>query len=210
MDIYDSNISEHAGRDISAPDRKGRVSQELSELARAIREGVERAEGLAKSAVEAARAVGQNLILAKKKVPRGEWEAWLRDSTPLAVRTAQAYMRLADRMEALPADEAQRVADLPLREALKAIASNSDDTAISSHESEGLHETVDESIAMDSRALGALRKTSGLLAAFATQLEEGAVLSEATMRKLATALNRSLKIVEECQAVHERQQTDTA
>lgn len=42
----------------------------------------------------------------------------------VAPRTAQAYMRLVKKLDQLPAPEAQRVADLPLREAMRAIATD--------------------------------------------------------------------------------------
>jgi ParB family chromosome partitioning protein len=55
---------------------------------------------------------------AKKSVPHGGWEAWVRDSCGFSERTAQGYMRLAR----LAPEEAQRVALLSLRDALKALA----------------------------------------------------------------------------------------
>lgn len=46
----------------------------------------------------------------------------LSDNCSVKPRTARAYMRLAKRWPSLPTEERQRVADLPLREAIRAIA----------------------------------------------------------------------------------------
>lgn len=68
--------------------------------------------------VQHARAAGQLLIAAKKQLSHGEWEPYLRDQCDLGITTAQGYMRLAR----LRPQKAQRVAHLPLREALQTIA----------------------------------------------------------------------------------------
>lgn len=65
--------------------------------------------------------LGTCLVTAKKHVKHGEWEQWLNVNTPLSVRTAQNYMRLAVSFPHLPMEEAQRVSYLPLRQAMKAI-----------------------------------------------------------------------------------------
>ena len=67
-------------------------------------------------------AAGHMLIEAKRQVGHGEWSAWISANCTIAARTAQAYMKLAIEYAALPPAEAQRVADLPLRDALRAIA----------------------------------------------------------------------------------------
>lgn len=78
----------------------------LAGFARTIREAVTYAKKHARNAVLAARRVGQNLIDARQRVAHGEWETWVRQNTPLALRTAQAYMKLATRLDALPSAEA--------------------------------------------------------------------------------------------------------
>src|SRR5262249_17681705 len=66
-----------------------------------------------------ARVAGQLLIEAKKQVPRGHWLPWLRAECEItSVRTAQAYMQLARLSDA----DADRVAPLALRDAMRAIA----------------------------------------------------------------------------------------
>lgn len=71
--------------------------------------------------VHAAVRAGELLMQAKAAVPHGEWGQWLAEHCTIAPRTAQAYMRLAEALPTLPPQDAQRVADLPLREALNAI-----------------------------------------------------------------------------------------
>ncbi len=99
---------------------------ELRRIASEITTAVNAAENAAKSAMAAALEVGQLLNEAKGYVAHGQWEQWLTTNCTVAPRTAQAYMRLASRLPALPAPEAQRVADMPVREAIKAIATSPD------------------------------------------------------------------------------------
>jgi hypothetical protein len=73
-------------------------------------------------ALEHARQAGDLLIEAKAVVPHGEWLPWLETNCPdVTERTAQAYMRVARRWPELEA-KAQRVADLPIRQALALLA----------------------------------------------------------------------------------------
>lgn len=95
---------------------------ELSNLPARIDAAVRDAEQHAWSAVDAALCAGRLLAEAKALVPHGEWESWLGQNCAVALRTAQAYMRLHKRVASLPMPEAQRVADLPLREAIAAIS----------------------------------------------------------------------------------------
>jgi hypothetical protein len=90
----------------------------LAELARQIaaaHEGCERAlkEGLA-HALEAGRLLAE----AKRRVAHGEWQDWVRTNCPFSVRTAQSYMSVVSRFDALSEAEAQRVALLSYREAV--------------------------------------------------------------------------------------------
>lgn len=94
----------------------------LRELAAEINTHVADAESAARSALAAALAAGELLNRAKSMVPHGEWESWITSNTKLAPRTARAYASLAARMPLLPEPERQRVAELPVREAVRAIA----------------------------------------------------------------------------------------
>lgn len=76
----------------------------------------------AQSALSHARRAGELLMQAKAGLEHGAWLPWLAEHCPtLPERTAQAYMRLAGRWPALEA-KAQRVADLPVRDALALLA----------------------------------------------------------------------------------------
>ena len=95
----------------------------LSDLAQRINSAAKAAETHAKSAMQAAFEVGALLNQAKAKVEHGKWECWLLENCrSIAPRTAQSYMRLAKKVPLLPDAEAQRVAYLPVREAIRAIA----------------------------------------------------------------------------------------
>jgi hypothetical protein len=67
-----------------------------------------------KQSKEHARRCGEALMRAKALVPHGEWGQWLRANFERAARTARLYMQMAQ----MPAEEWQRVADLPLRDVL--------------------------------------------------------------------------------------------
>jgi hypothetical protein len=96
-------------------------------LARRINKAHAAATQAAHRALEHARRAGELLIQAKAHVPHGEWLPWLETNCPdVAERTAQAYMRVARRWPELEA-KAQRVADLPMRQALALLADRDDD-----------------------------------------------------------------------------------
>lgn len=91
----------------------------LPDLARKIKTEHRAVRKYTEDAVRHARKAGQFLIAAKHQLRQhGAWLPWLRDHCSIAPRTAQAYMRLAR----LSQQEAQRVAHLPLREVLQAVA----------------------------------------------------------------------------------------
>jgi tetratricopeptide (TPR) repeat protein len=102
-------------------------ADDLALLPQRINAAVQAAESHARSAVECAMRAGALLTQAKALVQHGEWETWLQQHVMCAPRTAQAYMRLHAKVQTLPAPEAQRVAGLPLREAIKAIATTPKD-----------------------------------------------------------------------------------
>ena len=91
----------------------------LGELAAAINAEHQAAERTARTALDHARAAGDKLLLAKAQVEHGQWLPWLSAHCPaVAVRTAQAYMRLAGNWGTLQAKYAT-VAYLPINDALK-------------------------------------------------------------------------------------------
>ncbi len=95
---------------------------ELREIAQRISNEHQACRNAAQSAVEHAICAGELLLEAKSKVPHGHWLSWLEGNCGIAERTAQAYMRLARELPKLEPGKAQRVADLPFRQALSAIA----------------------------------------------------------------------------------------
>jgi hypothetical protein len=89
----------------------------LSALAVQINTAHDLVESSFREGVGHAIHAGELLIAAKKQVLHGEWEKWLRANVRFQARTARAYMQIAE----LDPEKRQRVADLPLRQAMKAI-----------------------------------------------------------------------------------------
>lgn len=94
----------------------------LDALAAKIRIEHDAVREAAETATRHAIRCGKLLAEAKDGLVHGQWLPWLRDHCALSERTAQAYMRLARKHGELEKGKAQRVADLPVREAMKAIA----------------------------------------------------------------------------------------
>jgi hypothetical protein len=97
-------------------------SNRLPILAAQIRRAHAEVQEAAKTAAEHAIEAGHALMEAKTLVKHGGWLPWLKEHCALAERTAQAYVQLARRHAEMDAANAQRVAGLPVRKALKAIA----------------------------------------------------------------------------------------
>ncbi len=98
------------------------TSLSTNELAECISKEHQACRSAAQSAVQHAIRAGELLLEAKSKIPHGQWLSWLEGNCGVAERTAQAYMRLARELPKLEPGKAQCVADLPIREALSAIA----------------------------------------------------------------------------------------
>lgn len=99
------------------PDDEG-IALVESVRVKLINDEHEAAQQAQRSAVERAVRCGQLLVGAKKSVSHGEWYAWVQQNLKFSERTAQGYMRLA----CIDLQKRNAVADLSLREALKAIA----------------------------------------------------------------------------------------
>jgi hypothetical protein len=108
----------------AGPDYIGYIDFALTvgQIGEYVVEQLRLADCRAKSAMWAACNAGALIATAKKKLKHGEFEQWVVDHCDISVRTAQAYMRLAKHVQELPQEEAQRVALLPVREAMKAIS----------------------------------------------------------------------------------------
>jgi hypothetical protein len=72
--------------------------------------------------------VGELLRQARAAVGHGHWTRWLLESTSISETAARGYIRMAEEYPKLDAENRQRVADLPWREALKAIAKAREET----------------------------------------------------------------------------------
>ena len=81
------------------------------------------AHDAAARAVEHAMEAGCILLAAKAVVGHGNWLDWLDRNVEFADRTARLYMRLAETVPTLPDTDRQRVAEMSLRQAAKAISS---------------------------------------------------------------------------------------
>jgi hypothetical protein len=94
---------------------------DLAQLAEWINAAHAAAEDSLRAGLQHARATGTLLIEAKAKVAHGQWIPWLEKNVRFSVRTAQAFMRVADRWPELEA-KAQGLAHLTFEDGLKLLA----------------------------------------------------------------------------------------
>ena len=94
----------------------------LDALAAKIRTEHDAVCSAAETATEHAIRCGHLLSEGKEGLAHGQWLPWIQTHCALSERTAQAYMRLARKHGELDPEKAQHVADLPVRQAMKAIA----------------------------------------------------------------------------------------
>jgi hypothetical protein len=113
-------------RDLTDPPGVVRPADDLAALAARINAEHQEAEGAMRAGLAHAKNAGELLLEAKRRCPHGRWLPWLRANVRFGERTAQAYMRVARRWGELEA-KAQRVADLPYREAIAMLAAAEDD-----------------------------------------------------------------------------------
>lgn len=88
----------------------------LDELASQINFAHDAAREAARLSVQHALTAGRLLLEAKTRVPHGRWIPWVEANCRFALRTAQAYMRLAELWPAYPEQMRNDVAYLPLRQ----------------------------------------------------------------------------------------------
>ena len=155
-----------------------------------INEAIAAAERNARTAMDHAIFAGNLLNTAKSMVEHGEWHAWLEDHVAVAPRTAQAYMRLARKLQELPAEEAQRVADLPLREAVKAIATPPETPP--KLERRTFYRRDERE-----RVLVAIDKSAAALRTVARSIKLGAEVDGKKIQALRAKLQSALALVEE-------------
>jgi hypothetical protein len=83
------------------------------------------AEKCQHEALRAAFEAGHHLLAAKKLIPHGRWESWLRTNFPASVQTARSYMRLAAQEHGPYHDQLNSTRSI--REALKMVAQCEDE-----------------------------------------------------------------------------------
>jgi Protein of unknown function (DUF3102) len=94
----------------SLPDLAGRIDAEHAAVISAHQRGIE--HGIR---------CGELLTEAKAKLQHGQWLPWLRSNCSIPERTAQLYMRLAERRADLEGKSA-RLADMTIEQAVKLLA----------------------------------------------------------------------------------------
>jgi len=94
---------------------------ELCDTAARINAEITAAEDACRASVAHAIAAGRLLVEAKKKLGHGRFGGWVAANIDAADRTVRLFMQIAKGWETLSAEKRQHVADLPLREALRAI-----------------------------------------------------------------------------------------
>jgi len=93
----------------------------LQALAAQINAAHAKAEFTLRAGLAHAKRAGELLVEAKAQLPHGQWLPWLKESCQFSERTAQAYMRVAERWQELEANP-QALADLTFEGGLKLLA----------------------------------------------------------------------------------------
>lgn len=108
---------------------------DLSNYAGQIRTEHELAKSKYREATQHAINCGNYLAEVKQQLPHGQYTHWVRNNCTFSIRTAQIYMRLASK--------AQRVAHLPIRQAVELLAAP---RSLTNSQKLPVFETVDASI----------------------------------------------------------------
>ena len=139
--------------------------ESLDTLAILIKDAADHTMRSAANATEGALIVGKMLIQAKAQVKHGEWDTWVTENCSMAIRTASAYMRLAKSVPQLEDSNRQRVTDLPLREAMRAIATDPTAPPKSTYTSirAAKRTDADKAVAAFQRAVTALNASKKLI-----------------------------------------------
>jgi len=167
------------------------ISEPLPVLAEKIKVSLRDTERTAGAAVEHALTTGRLLIEAKAQVPYGEWESWLTASCAVAPRTARAYMRLAEKWPTI--QNGNGVADLPLREVMKAIGTSP--TAPPRHPTYVRVQSLDKR----DRIADAITKAAGAQRALVRNIKKN-FIKRVEVERLRTKLQAALAALDELQA----------
>lgn len=128
-------------------------------------------------AIEHACRAGEWLLKAKAQVTHGEWLPWLQANVQFSQRTAQGYIRVSKNLPKLE-EKRNAVADLSLRNALKALASPVLDGSIESENEahadmcEAIQRCVDAGDAHDTLLRTVKQEHLNLIAVFLKIKEE--------------------------------------
>lgn len=95
----------------------GTTSLTGEQLTDAIRQEHAAVSAAAQSALQHALEAGRLLADARRNIPHGSWESYVKDSCGIAPRTASLYLRLHRKRDRLP--NRQHVADLSVRQAAR-------------------------------------------------------------------------------------------
>jgi len=163
------------------------VESELPALAEKINDAIESAEEHARSACQTALRAGELLNQAKAHVQHGGWDDWLTANCRVKPRTARAYMQLASKLQALPHEERQRVADLPVREAIRAISTKPESAPrCNDYRAQSRDEAQ--------RAAGDLRRSGAALHKAAKSVRLGSLKGN-ELAKLKVRLQKTLEMI---------------
>lgn len=181
--------------------------QRLADFATAINRLAAEAEEEARlahqhgsSATLKAIAVGEALARAKAHVRHGEFEDWVLTNTCIkSKRTAQAYMQLARKVQELPGDEAQRIALLPVGQALKAIASRAEPAPVRRLEHRPRGYRPPSRVAADA-VVRTIRSSVNALNASARLVDRGAEVKGRDLEVIRQRVNKVLALVDKLQA----------
>jgi hypothetical protein len=116
-------------RDLFDPPSIVKPADALAELAGRINAEHTEALAAARASLTHARNAGQLLLEAKKQCGHGQWLSWLKDHVRFSKRTAQAYMRVAERWGELES-KAQATALLTIEDGLKLLAAPKEEEAV--------------------------------------------------------------------------------
>lgn len=170
-------------------------NSQLAPLAKKINDATNSAEASVRTSMDRALEAGALLTEAKKLVQHGEWENWLTANCDVAPRTAQAYMRLAKSIPLLDEAKAQRVADLPVREAVRAISTNPTQPVQTRHQNIFIAKKDDAD-----RAATALKKSANALRAAAKNIDYLRTMKGAQIASLRKKLTDAIDAIDKMEA----------
>jgi hypothetical protein len=99
------------------------IPNTLDDLVTQINQAHDQVEKAVSATINLALEAGELLLKAKSQLAHGEFEPWVTANFEFSNRMARAYMRVAKKLQELPDEKRQRVADKSLRELIKLFTS---------------------------------------------------------------------------------------